>query len=59
MEVLKEISEDILLKELEDSVKTEIADLLDCYVRGAKDWEIFANCFGFKHEKIEVYRKKV
>ena len=59
VEVLKEISGDISLKELEDSVKTEIADLLDRYVQGVDNWETFANCFGFKHEEIEVYRKKV
>ena len=59
VEVLKEISEDILLKELEDSVKTEIADLLDRHVPGVVNWETFAYRFGFKHDKREVYRKKV
>ena len=52
--VLREVDGDILLTDLEDNFKTEIASLLDRRVAGAANWESFANYFGFNHDERQV-----
>ena len=59
VEVLNGICEDKKMKDLEDNVKTEIADLLDRRVVGAADWESFASLFGFKHNQRKVLLKSL
>lgn len=52
--VLREVDDDILLTDLEDNFKTEIANLLDRHVAGAANWESFACYFGFNHDERQV-----
>ena len=52
--VLREVDDDILLTDLEDNFKTEIANLLDRHVTGADNWESFACFFGFNHDERQV-----
>ena len=54
VDVLEGISDDNLLRELGDNVKTEIADLLDRHVAGADNWEVFSCYFGFKYTERKV-----